>query len=330
MIVIKHMLHQLSKSLWQRWLTPLAVTAMLAACEAPLNLEQVKAEGERDFRRYDLLQAAAHSSDNVFIASSVGAVISSSDSGESWQRTELAGHPPLIDITACPSGDFHALDSERRVWSRGGDGSWSSAAVDTPENTLSIHCAPNGRLWVSASFGTLYWTEGDTSQWTEYSLYEDLQFTAVRFVDENVGFALGEFGTVITSTDGGDNWEMLDPIPNEFYPMAVDFLDADNGWTGGLDGVVWQTSDGGASWTRQQSVTPSPIYNIHASASGVFAVGGSGKLVQLKGGEWGAMPGAPEVLAFMRAIETLDNGSLLVAGGGGLMAVIPADDVAAR
>lgn len=300
---------------------------VLGACEAPLDLGQVEAEGARDLRRYDMLQAVAHSGDEVMVVSSVGAIVISEDGGENWQRFELPGRPPLIDITACPSGEFFALDTERRVWRRGTDaGQWQSSAIDTPENTLSIHCAPNGRLWVSASFGTLYWSENSMQQWNEFSLYEDLQFTTVRFVDEQNGFALGEFGTVLASADGGDSWETLEPIPNEFYPMGVDFLDASTGWAGGLDGVIWQTTDGGQSWKRQKSVTSAPIYNVHASEHGVFAVGGSAKLVEMVGSEWKTFEGAPEVLAFMRGVDTLDNGSLLVAGGGGTLAVIPLAD----
>jgi photosystem II stability/assembly factor-like uncharacterized protein len=301
------------------------LVGLLSACEAPLNLEGVAAEKARDIRRYDMFQAVAHNGDRVMVVSSVGAILTSEDSGNSWQRNDLPGRPALIDVTACANGKFYALDSERRVWREGSDGDWVSAVIDTQENTLSIHCAPNGRLWVSASFSTLYWTETEaaTAEWNEFSLYEDLQFTSVRFVDEQHGFALGEFGVVLASLDGGDSWEQRESIPNEFYPMAVDFLDANAGWAGGLDGVIWQTEDGARSWTRQESVTTAPIYNLHASSEGVFAVGGSAKLVELKDGAWSVFEGAPEVLAFMRGLDTLANGSLLVAGGGGTLAVIP-------
>ena len=312
---------------WRRIVAACFVPVLLAACEAPLNLEQVAAESASNLRRYDMLQAAAHNADRVAVVSSVGAIVVSQDSGASWERIELPGRPSLIDITACETGDFYALDSQRRVWRAGpGLADWQSSAVDTPEATLSIRCAPNGRVWVSASFGTLYWSEGSLEKWNEFSLYEDLQFTAVRFVDEQNGFAVGEFGTVLATTDGGDNWEPRNPIPNEFYPMGVDFIDANSGWVGGLDGVIWHTADGGQTWQRQESVTSAPIYNIHANGHGVFAVGGSAKLVEFRSGEWRTFQGAPEVLAYMRGLDTLANGSLLIAGGGGTLAVIPLAD----
>jgi photosystem II stability/assembly factor-like uncharacterized protein len=310
---------------YSRTLVTCGVWILLSACEARLNLEQVEEEGERRFHRYDMLQAAAHHGSEIVVVSSVGAAIYSADNGTSWQRFELPARPALIDVTACGSGDFFALDAGRNVWHKShGSTSWNPSPIDTTENTLSIHCAPNGRLWVSASFGTLYWAEeGDTTAWNEFSLYEDLQFTAVRFVDAQNGFAVGEFGTVMATTDGGDTWEHRTPIPNEFYPMGVDFLDRNTGWAGGLDGVIWHTTDGGHNWQRQETVTTTPIYGIHANGHGIFAVGGSAKLVEYSNGRWQLFKGAPEVLAYIRGLDTLENGSLLVAGGGGTLAMIP-------
>jgi photosystem II stability/assembly factor-like uncharacterized protein len=328
--MIKTMLKKipgLSGAARYRCAAALLMPALLAACEAPLDLAQVNAEGRKDLRRYDMLQAAAHSGEQVAVVSSVGAIIVSEDGGANWQRFEMPGRPSLIDVTACEAGDFFALDTQRRVWHKPPNSTdWTPSLVETPEATLSIYCAPNGRVWVSASFGTLYWADSGLQQWHEFSLYEDLQFTAVRFVDAMNGFALGEFGTVMATTDGGDNWELRNPIPNEFYPMGVDFIDANTGWAGGLDGVIWQTRDGGESWERQLSVTSAPIYNIHADGHGVFAVGGSAKLVELKDERWRTFEGGPEVLAYMRGLDVLANGSLLVAGGGGTLAVIPLVD----
>ena len=321
------MLKTTARTFARRLLLACAGALLVSACEAPLNLEQVDAEAARDLHRYDMLQAAAHSGDQVVVVSSLGAIVSSQDNGATWERTDLPGRPALIDVTACDSGEFFALDSERRVWRRNPDSAqWASSKVDTAEATLSIHCAPNGRLWISASFSTLYWADLSLGEWHEFSLYEDLQFTAVRFVDDSNGFALGEFGTVMASSDGGDSWNPREFIPNEFYPMAVDFLDVNTGWVGGLDGGIWHTSDGGISWQRQETVTSTPIYNIQANAQGVFAVGGSAKLVELHNGQWRKFAGAPQVLVYLRALDTLTNGSLLVAGGGGTLAVIPLHD----
>ncbi len=295
----------------------------ISACEAPLDLDGVERENARVKTRYDLFQAAAHHGSRVVVISSTGAAIISEDNGQTWQRLDLEGRPSLIDITACTSGDMYALDSQKRIWQlAAGESSWSASQLDTMEYTLSIHCAPGGRLWVSASFATLYWRDLSSPEWQEWTLNDDLQITNVRFVDELNGFAVGEFGTVIATTDGGTTWEQRTPVPNDFYPMASDFVDTANGWIGGLDGVIWMTADGGQTWDRQQSITSAPIYNIKATKDGVFAVGESAKLVEYNDGQWQYIEGAPQVLTFLRGLDLLADGSLLVAGGGGTLASI--------
>ena len=295
----------------------------LGGCEAQLRLDAVEAERQKQIHRYDMFQSAASQGGTTVLVSSVGSLVSSDDDGATWSRTDLPGRPPLISVTACEDGDFFALDSLRGIWRRAADQSqWLSSRLDTPESTLSIHCAPGGRLWVSASFATLYYSDDKGANWSEFSLYDDLQFTGVRFIDASVGYAVGEFGAVVKTLDGGESWEQLASIPNEFYPMAVDFLDAQTGWIGGLDGVVWSTADGGQSWQRQVSVSPSPVYGIHASARGVYAIGGSAKLVRHEQDIWREFDGAPEVQTYLRAIAEIAPGLLVVAGGGGTVALV--------
>lgn len=299
------------------------VVLMVSACEAPLNLGDVEGESARVLRRYDVFQSAAASSGHVVVVSSVGAALVSSDNGATWERNELPGRPQLIDVTACDRGDIFALDSQHRIWQLpAGGSSWTSSLLDTPESTLSIECAPGNRLWVSASFSTLYFRDLDAAVWQEYTLNEDLQFTAVRFVDEVNGFAVGEFGTVMSTSDRGETWLMQEPLPNEFYPMSADFLDVNNGWVGGLDGVIWHTQDGGQTWLRQLSLNASPIYNLRAGTRGVYAVGGSGKIVEYLNGQWQKISGAPEVLSYLRALVILPDGSLVVAGGAGILSTV--------
>ncbi|MHA7817264.1 MAG: YCF48-related protein [Pseudohaliea sp.] len=300
----------------------LLVLAGLAACEAPLRLDGVEATRSEPIKRYDTLQGAASNGEQLVMVSSAGAALVSTDGGESWRRDELPGAPSLIDIAACPGGEVFALDSGRQVWSLLGDGRWESEALPTPESTLSIHCAPGGRLWVTAGFATLLQRPVAGGEWVEDSLGDDLQFTRIKFVDPDHGFAVGEFGTVVRSSDGGASWDYLPPIPNDFYPMAADFLDRETGWVGGLDGVVWQTTDGGQHWVRQETGSATPIYRIEATDAGVVAVGGAGKYYEYADGRWVKPGNAPEVLAYFRAVELLGNQRILLAGAGGAMALL--------
>ncbi|MGI9285022.1 MAG: WD40/YVTN/BNR-like repeat-containing protein, partial [Pseudomonadales bacterium] len=278
----------------------------IAACEAPLNLERVVQESEKPILRFDMYQSAAHQGDRVVVISSTGAALVSDNNGANWTRFDLAGRPSLIDVAACPSGDFYALDTQHQIWRlAAGSDKWETSAIDTQESTLSIHCAPDNSLWVTASFSTLFSSRDNAASWQQFSLDEDLQFTKVQFIDDQTGFAVGEFGTVLITTDGGNKWERGGDIPNEFYPMAAHFRDRKSGWVGGLDGVIWYTADGGQTWERQLSANKAPIYGINATQDQVFAVGGSGTLIEYVDGKWRVLDGAPPVLSYLRGLEVL-------------------------
>ncbi|MFP5316869.1 MAG: WD40/YVTN/BNR-like repeat-containing protein [Acidimicrobiia bacterium] len=95
----------------------------------------------------------------------------------------------------------------------------------------------------------------------------------VDFPTPTHGWAVGDQGIILATTDGGATWrEQASGVP----PMApaagcdrgiegqaiestctnvlfdVDFVDAANGWAVGSDGIVVHTTDGGATWARQE------------------------------------------------------------------------------
>ena len=297
----------------------------LVACEAPLDLAAVEDEYRKPILRFDMFQAVAVTANRVAIASSSGAIVVSDDQSQSWSRHDLPEKPALIGLTACPNGSMHALDNLRRVWSMAAhEDQWQTSAIDTFESVLSIGCSPDNVLWVGASFGTLLSSNDQGVSWVEWSMQEDFQITAIDFVDSATGFAVGEFGTFLLTKDGGANWEYGKSAPNEFYPMAAEFSSSSLGWLGGLDGVIWHTNDGGISWQRERSQSKSPVYGILASENAAFAVGGSGTLLRRTSNGWVTVTDAPPMLAYLRGLQFLSNGDLLVAGGSGTLMKIPA------
>lgn len=64
-------------------------------------------------------------------------------------------------------------------------------------------------------------------------------------------WAVGYWGTVLRSADGGASWERH-PAPTQETLYDVSFADERNGWAVGAHGVVLRSTDGGVSWTRQE------------------------------------------------------------------------------
>lgn len=303
----------------------LLTSLLVAGCEAPLNLNGVEWQRTQTKMRFDMYQAIASNGDAIVTVSSTGTIIVSDDGGFTWSRNHLAGNPTLIDVAACPDGQFVALDTRRQLWVDTGD-DWVSRPIDTMENVLALSCDPNNRVWVTASFSTLLHSADRGESWQMRSFDEDLQFTAIKFVDAQWAVVVGEFGAVMITEDSGETWNPAAYIPNEFYPMDAAFVDRQTGWVVGLNGITWLTNDGAATWQRIDAPSPTPLYGITAANGQVVTVGEGGAVFRWRDQGWAGVPGVPSMLAYLRAVEVLDDSTVLVAGGFGAIMRLDTDD----
>ena len=92
----------------------------------------------------------------LLVVGNHGLVLRSVDAGTTWSRQELPGWPSLIDIAACPNGQFAALATEGQVLVSADDGqTWTANQIQTEESPQGITCDPQNRLWVVGSFTTI-------------------------------------------------------------------------------------------------------------------------------------------------------------------------------
>jgi photosystem II stability/assembly factor-like uncharacterized protein len=77
---------------------------------------------------------------------------------------------------------------------------------------------------------------------------------SVFFPTTNVGYATGWYGTILKTTNGGNNWISQ----NYSYPWgfeAVYFSSENTGWITGEGGTIIHTTNGGQTWYPQNSGT---------------------------------------------------------------------------
>ncbi|ENO84969.1 WD40/YVTN/BNR-like repeat-containing protein [Thauera linaloolentis] len=304
-------------------LSAAACALLLAACQAQPDLAAVRAQAERPLQRYHAVQTLNANQRVVIAGTQAGALLVSSDAGQSWRRTAAAG-ASLIDSAQCPDGSFIALDFYRRVWPVGADGeALAPAAFDEPQVPLSIACDPKGGWWVAGTHAGIAHSADRGRTWTHLDLGEDAQITALQFVDEAYAIAVGEFGLVAASTDGGASWTRLEPIPNDFYPYAALFLSREEGWVSGIAGQILHTADGGRSWERQANDAQAPLYRLFLHEGVPHGVGAGGVVARLEGGAWRPVPYPDPLPVAFGAGASLPGQSALAAGSpGGLVRVI--------
>ncbi|UCF65430.1 MAG: T9SS type A sorting domain-containing protein [bacterium] len=105
--------------------------------------------------------------------------------------------------------------------------------------------------------------------------------SSIFFLDENIGFAVGSFSTILRTDDGGNNW-VEQMYGTDYQFRDVFFVNSDTGWVVGQDNslqhyaVIFNTTDGGTSWNSQNlgnDESLSSIYFVDDSTG--WAVGGT-------------------------------------------------------
>lgn len=81
---------------------------------------------------------------------------------------------------------------------------------------------------------------------------------AVSFSDKQSGWAVGHWGVILHTQDGGETWEIQHLAVDEDRPLfSVHFFNAQEGVAVGLWSLVLVTADGGKTW-QKQTLSPPP------------------------------------------------------------------------
>ncbi|MGZ8463170.1 MAG: WD40/YVTN/BNR-like repeat-containing protein [Candidatus Deferrimicrobiaceae bacterium] len=146
--------------------------------------------------------------------------------------------------------------------------------------------------------------------------------TAVCFIDEKTGWAVGQWGVVLRTDDAGESWTVQRSDTTVDQPLfSVYFRDKDRGWAVGLWSLVLSTRDGGRTWTSVR-LSPPPggkkadlnLQKIFANRMGtLFVAAEQGTVLWSYDGENWAYVNTGYKGTFWTGI-VLSNGTILVGG----------------
>ena len=110
-------------------------------------------------------------------------------------------------------------------------------------------------------------------------------FFSVACLPSGKCYVVGAEGALLTSTDGGRNWERREIAERGdlswFDLYSIRFAnDGQTGWIGGESGLILKTTDGGATWNPQASGTTENIFRVAVvDPQTAFACGSNGLLM---------------------------------------------------
>lgn len=149
----------------------------------------------------------------------------------------------------------------------------------------------------------------------------------MRFLDPQHGFAVGAYGALLETLDGGQHWqdvaERLDN-PDQLHLNAITLVKDAGLFIVGEQGGMFRSSDAGQSWTKVQGPYEGSLFGVIGTAqpNTLLAFGLRGNLFRSTdfGDSWQPIELKAErgPLEFGLASATLlEDGSLVLVGNGG-------------
>ncbi len=217
---------------------------------------EVGPPAERDHRSDHLSSVCFVDSRRGWAVGGIGAILHTDDGGATWHEQHSGTDFMLEDV-------FFA--DESHGWAVGG---W-------PRDSM---------VALFGGMGIILATDDGGKTWRPQLEAEAAWLSSVFFVDDNAGWAVGEYGTMLRTTDGGKSWEQARHVSSHAWLYDVHFLDERRGWAVGFDETILRTDDGGETWSRQQAPVGRRTHGWPASYNAiVFTDEHDGWVV----GDWG-------------------------------------------
>lgn len=115
-------------------------------------------------------------------------------------------------------------------------------------------------------------------EWEQVPVPVSSTLTSVHFVNARRGWAGGHGATILTTRDGGRNWEIQQYDPSlELSVLDIFFANEHRGYAIGNFGYYLTTEDGGETWERQEGLVNEDEVHLHSitrAPNGDLHIGG--------------------------------------------------------
>jgi photosystem II stability/assembly factor-like uncharacterized protein len=222
-----------------------------------------------------------------------GRILKTTDNGNTWSQKARVT-TPLRNVVFTSQWIGWAVGQGTMFKTTDGGDNWTQLPTGLENPNLQ---------WCDFSDSLLGWVVGVTSEngaetalvavttdggatWARRTLPSLQSLRKVEFLNERLGWAVGDSETIFATTDGGQSWEQQhrSGAPPAASLSAVFFADSLHGWAAGGSGaghgIILQTSDGGKTWWREPIDDKALLGLCFINAKTGWAVGGGGTILK--------------------------------------------------
>ena len=165
------------------------------------------------------------------LATNVGAVYATQDSGVTWEAKVSDAAGSVRDLRRREDGGYVSVSSLGNFYAtwEPGDSVWQVHQRVSSQRLQSIGYQPDGQLWMLARGAQIRLNDepGNLDSWSKaiIPITNGYGYMDMAWDGDGAIWAGGGNGTLLVSRDGGDSWEM-DPVgdrqPSNFTRMVFD------------------------------------------------------------------------------------------------------------
>ncbi|MDR6714375.1 photosystem II stability/assembly factor-like uncharacterized protein [Pseudomonas hunanensis] len=161
---------------------------------------------------------------------------------------------------------------------------YSSESAKASESLLIDVAHAGQRLVVVGDRGHILFSDDQGKTWTQARVPTRQLLTAVFFLDDKRGWAVGHDAQILASNDGGATWtKQFEDLAREAPLLDIRFIDAQHGFAVGAYGALLETTDGGQHWQDigERLDNPDQLHLNGIAAikdAGLFIVGEQGSM----------------------------------------------------
>lgn len=270
--------------------------------------------------RRDAFFDAAARDRSFWVVGQNGAMLSTTDAGDSWNRQELPGRANLQSVAVSDNGRLVVIGNQGRIWTRVDAQDWQEHVLPVSEyagKLLSVAFI-SGHFWVAGEMGALFRGNADASEWQALGTGDDVTFNSIRAGADGDLWIAAEFGQLLRSTDLGQNWSTQELGSESLRAIA---FQGSTGMAVGNRGEAYLTQDAGDSWQPIKRFTSEHLFDVVVHDGQWIVTGDRGALLRASNpeGEWQTW--APEGLdkSYHSRLLSVAGGVLLVGQQIGLL-----------
>jgi photosystem II stability/assembly factor-like uncharacterized protein len=183
-----------------------------------------------------------------WIVTDKGTTYKTADFGNTWAFHPSGVSKALTDVVFKDTANgFITGWSGTFLKTIDGGSSWTPITLPVTQSMTSMHAFNLDSIIITGFSAHVYKTADGGLNWNRITMPPGIRnnsFRKIRFLNDSIGWMVGEQGALLKTKDGGNTWSLL-PTNVAHDLLAFSFTDEKHGWAAGLGGTIIKTIDGG-------------------------------------------------------------------------------------